>query len=113
MAGFSPKTAKQKGSRLLSRVDLRAALEARRAVLLEKVGLSVERTLREIARVAYFDPRRLFDAEGRLKAVTELDDDTAAALSSLEVEEGDVTTRKVKFFDKNAALEKAIKHLGL
>jgi hypothetical protein len=49
----------------------------------------------------------------RLKAVGELDDDTAAALSSLEVEEGDVTTRKVKFFDKNAALEKAIKHLGL
>lgn len=117
-AGYSKKTAYSAGGRLLKHVEVSTAIDAQRKAAAESAGLTVERTLREVARLAYFDPRRLFDAKGGLKKVTDLDDDTAAAIASVEVDEISVegvtigTTKKVKHWDKNAALEKAMKHLG-
>jgi phage terminase small subunit len=79
----------------------------------------VERTRAELARVCFSDVRKLFNPDGSLKKVSELDADTAAAVASFEVDEvevGDKVVRrtiKVKLWDKNAALEMAIKHLGL
>ncbi len=85
-------------------------------------GLTVERTLQEVARLAYFDPRQLLRDDGSLKPINELDADTAAAIASLEQDditegEGDLqktigTARKVKLHSKTAALEMAMRHLG-
>jgi phage terminase small subunit len=117
-AGYSAKTAYSAGGRLLKDVDIAAAITARRGVLIEKFELTTERTLREIARLAYFDPRKMYNADGSLKAIHELDDDTAAGIAGIEVDEikdGKVVigvTRKFKQWDKNAALDKAMKHLG-
>lgn len=117
-AGYSEKTSHQAASRLLRDVQIRDAIAQRRAALVEKFELTTERTLREIARLAYADPRKFYNADGTLKQVHELDDDTAATIASVELEEikadGVVIgmTRKVKQWDKNAALEKAMKHLG-
>lgn len=121
-AGYSAKTAKQQGSALLTKLDVSQAISKRRGQLIEKMELTTERTLREIARLAYVDPRKFFHADGRPKEITELDDDTAAALAGMEVvEEWEGTgqdrklvghTKKYKLADKNAALEKAMKHLG-
>ena len=121
-AGYSAKTAKSQGSRLLTHVDVVALVQQRRASLVEKFELTTERTLKEIARLAYVDPRKFFHADGRPKNITELDDDTAAALAGMEVtEEFEGTgenrvskgfTKKYKLADKNSALEKAMKHLG-
>lgn len=118
-AGYSEKTAKQQGSRLLTSVDIREAIAKRTQVVAEKVGLSVERTLQELARLAYADPRKLYKEDGSLKAIHELDDDAAATIASVEVDEigmeGVVIghTKKLKQWDKNAALEKAMKYHGL
>jgi phage terminase small subunit len=90
-----------------------------RGPALEKAKVAVERTLLEIARIAYADPRKLFREDGTLKAVHELDDETAAMVASMEREEIKVGervvghTRRIRLWDKNAALEKAMKHLGL
>lgn len=123
-AGYSAKTAKQAGSRMLTHVDVSAAIAGSRAQASESAQLTVHRTLREVARLAYFDPRKLYHPDGSLKKVTELDDDTAAGLASIEVEQtrvegekegGDdeiTVTKKLKLHDKNAALDKAMKHLG-
>lgn len=122
-AGFSPKTAYSAGARLLKVVEVAAALEQRRAALREKSGLSVERTLKEVARLAYADIRKLYNEDGTLKLPHELDDDAAAMVSAFEVDElfdgrGDARemigyTKKAKLHDKNAALEKAMKFHGL
>jgi len=118
-AGFSPKTAEQQASRLLRHVKVKVAVEKRHAEVEQKSGLSVERTLREVARLAYADPRKLFDADGQLIKVHLLDDDTAACIASIEVDEIDVGetvighTKKIKQWDKNSALEKAMKFHGL
>lgn len=121
-AGFSGKTAGAAGSRLLKHVEVLTMLQQRRKVVIEKMELTTERTLREIARLAYVDPRKFFHADGTPKEITELDDDTAAALAGMEVTEEWVgsgkdrvkigVTKKYKLADKNAALEKAMKHLG-
>jgi phage terminase small subunit len=81
--------------------------------------ITVDRVLREMGRLAFFDPRRLMHDDGTPKAMNELDDDTAAVIAGLEVARignGDVglgEVLKFKFADKNAALEKLAKHLGM
>lgn len=118
-AGYSKKTAYSAGGRLLKRVEIATAIEKNRELASAKAGLTVERTLKEVARLAYSDPRKFYDVAGNLIPIHKLDDDTAACIASLEVDEitsdGAVLghTKKIKHWDKNAALEKAMKHLGL
>ena len=86
-------------------------------------GLTVERVLEEVLRLSFSDPRKLLRADGTVKDPSEWDDETAAAVSSIEIVEefsgsGEDRklsgyTKKSKFWDKNAAIEKAMKHLGL
>jgi phage terminase small subunit len=82
-----------------------------RGNLREKCAITQERVLREIARLAFFDVRKLFDAEGRPKPVHELDDDTAAAISQLDIDE--LGRVKYRLADKGVNLERLAKHLGL
>lgn len=118
-AGFSPKTADVKGAQLLREVKLSGELAAAAREISRISGLDPERTLREVARVGYVDPRKFYGADGNLMPIVDLDDDCAAAVASIEVDEikadGLVIghTKKLKLWDKNAALEKAMKHHGL
>lgn len=125
-AGYSAKTAQQAGSRLLSDVVVRQAINNIQAAVIEKAaaeaGITLERTLREIARIAYFDPRRMFDRHGNPLAITQLDDETAAVIAGLDVMEeweGSGPSRvlighvkKWKLADKKGALDILMKHLG-
>jgi phage terminase small subunit len=121
--GFSPKTAASQGSRLLKEVKTQELLEKRRSQLRQKLELSTERTLQEVARLAYLDPRQLFNADGTTKPIHELDPDVAAAIAGVEIThewsgKGEdrrlvATSTKYKIADKNAALDKAMKHQGL
>jgi phage terminase small subunit len=103
---MKPATINRNAKALLdnNKIAARIALVVEKAA--EKTGLSVERTLLEIARVAYFDGRKIYNKDGGLKQPTEWDDDTAAAISHMG------RTGPVPF-DKNAALEKAMKYHGL
>ena len=118
-AGFSKKTGYSIGARLLKNVEVLAEITKRTKELSQKFELTTERTLREIARLAYSDPRKFYDAEGNLRPIHELDDDTAACIASVEVDEITMEhtvighTKKLKQWDKNSALEKAMKFHGL
>jgi hypothetical protein len=81
---------------------------------MKAADISAERTLTEIARVAYFDPRKMFDETGNLIPVTEMDNDTAAAIAGMDIEKrtegrGENAETyyilKVKIAPKVAALE--------
>jgi len=77
----------------------------------------------ELARLAFLDPRNFYDANGALRNVTELDDDTAACMAGMEVEDvyqgqGEKrlkigVCRKIKFADKGAHLERLGRYLKL
>lgn len=122
-AGYSQKTAQEIGSENLSKPIIAEAIAKLTKQLTKITGLTVERTLQEVARLAYADPRKLYDKDGNFIPVHLMDDDTAATVAGIEVEEeytgkGEARTlaghlRKVKTHDKNAALEKAMKYHGL
>lgn len=120
-AGYSPKTAGVQGFDLLKKPEIVAALEVARLKHAANTGLSIERVLQEAMRLAFFDIRKLVDKEGNPVPINQLDDDTAAAIQGLELatersrdEDGNETTvRKYKVADKNSALERLFKHLGL
>lgn len=81
--------------------------------------ITVERVLREMARLAFFDIRKLVNADGTPKPLHELDDDTAAAIAGLEVARvgnamiGEGEVLKFKIADKNSALDKLARHLQM
>lgn len=122
-AGFAPKSAASQGSRLLKNDKTRQLLDSRRAELLKKAELTTESVLQSLRQALFFDPRKLYREDGTMKAVHELDDDTAQALAGIEtLEEFSGRgkdralvgfTRKAKWFDKNAAREQAAKMLGM
>lgn len=128
-AGYSPKTAHVIGQENLKKPAIASLLSQKQSVIaarqderLAKMELTEERVAREIARIAFFDPRKLFAPDGRPLAITELDDDTAAAIGGLEVLESFEGSgedrrlvgiiKKYKVADKNSALDKAAKILG-
>lgn len=118
-AGYSAKTAQMQASRLLSNVMVMNLVSAKRQNLQKATDITAERVLQEVAKLAFFDVRKLLNSDGSPKAITELDDDTARAIQGVElqtVKEGEnefALVRKYKVADKNAALEKLMKHLGL
>ena len=90
---------------------------------LEKIGVSKDRVLTEIARLAFSDNRRLYRKDGSLLMPSEWDDETAAAIAGVETFEefsgrGEDRvqigiTKKVKVWDKARCLELLGRHLKL
>ncbi|QQX91325.1 terminase small subunit [Gluconobacter sphaericus] len=120
-AGYSQKTARTQGQRLLTNADIQDAVSEAQKSRSARTQITQDRVIQEIARLGLSDVRKLFDDGGRLFQPHEWDDDTAAAVASIEVdqrkepgEDGErYTVTKIKAWDKNAALEKLCKHLGL
>lgn len=122
-AGYSSKTANRIGAENLSKPDIQREIQKRQKELSEKTNITQERVLREYAKIAFFDPRKLFQDNGQPKDITMLDDDTAGALAGLDVlEEYEGSgrdrefvgyTKKYKIADKLRALDALGKHLGL
>ena len=84
-AGYSVKTARAIAHRLLTNVDVVAAINEKKKALASRLDITAERVLMERSRLAFFDPRKLFNADGSPKGIGELDDDAAAAIASLDV----------------------------
>lgn len=86
-----------------------------RAPALASAQITVERVLTEAARLAFADVRQLYRPDGSLIPPHELSDDVAAAISGIDVQESADGTmvKKYKLADKNSAIERLFKHLGL
>jgi len=121
-AGYSKNGAEVAGHRLLSNVNVRAAIDANRKATSEKLEITKERVLGELAKIGFSDIRKMFSPGGNLLPIQDLDDDAAACLSSIEVitrkvpgaEESEVEhVSKIKVWDKRAALVDIGKHLGM
>lgn len=112
-AGYS--TSYASTGRLTQRPEIAAAIAAQEAPILARAEITAERVLRELARVAFADPRKLVDAQGRVKGLQEIDDDTAGAIALLRLEEKPEGRRvlRIRLHDKIAALVVLARHLGL
>ncbi len=117
-AGYSAKTASSIAFTLLRKVEIQEAIVAKQRELAHKAGVTRERIVAEAARLAFSDVRQLFDSDGNLKQIKDLDDAAAAAVAGVELTvagNGDdvVMTKKIKLWDKNSAIDKLLKHLGM
>ena len=127
-AGYSEKGADSWGSQLLSNPKVCAEIAKKMGKVCNKLEISAQRVLEEIAKLAFYDPGDFFQDDGSLKGIKELDSDTRRAIAGLEVSElfegKDVPDgpqqktiygllKKVKLSDKRAALELLGKYLKL
>lgn len=101
--------------------EIRAKVEAEEIEAIAKdLGISRRTILAELKKVAFMDPRQLFNPDGTPKEIVDLDDETAGAIAGIEVFEefhpltkkkiG--TTRKVKKEPKLTAMAEINKMLG-
>lgn len=122
-AGYSEKTAYSQGNRLLKNAEVKELIDQLEAATAKKAGVTHERVIKELARVAFLDPRKLFDDDRNSLDISELDEDTAAAIAGVDVFEeyqgrGNDRefigyTKKYRWADKLRALEMLGKHLGM
>jgi phage terminase small subunit len=124
-AGYSEKGSDAGGARLLVNVSIAAAIERALAARSERTQITADRTLRELADVAFSEFGQILDFTGtdlRLKPVNEITEAARRAIAAMKVKrqgEGQgeaartVEVTEFKLWDKLSALEKLCKHLGL
>jgi phage terminase small subunit len=117
-AGYKPSNAESTASTLLQDPKVSQAVTAGKAEQLAVAGLSAQRVLEELARVAFSNVRDWVDPDGHLKPLHELRDSTTGAVASIELlstpEQGDRhTVHKIRLWDKARALELLAKHYAL
>ncbi len=116
-AGYSPKTANEQGSQLLSKLSIRAHVDKAIAERSKRTGINADLVLRELARLGRINAIDVINMNDATLAENASRDDTAA-IASVKVkitptEEGNVVEREIKLHDKTRALELAGKHLGM
>lgn len=121
-AGYSAASdtvAGSEGFKLLRHPKVIAYLEYLKAQRRKKLDVTIERFVQETARLAFFDVRNLLDEDGSPKPVSQWDDDTAAAVSGMDVGEimfdgeGKTTrVKKIKMSSKEKALDMLGRYLG-
>lgn len=125
--GFRGKRPDCASYKLLQKPSVKHEIDRLLSQAIDHSKVSAERVLQEIQRIAFSDVRTLFDREGRFKPLHELDDENAAQISGIEVEEiyetqyeeggarrvnvGRLT--KLKRWEKIRALELLGRHLKL
>jgi phage terminase small subunit len=129
-SGYSEKTAAEQSSRLLSKAKIAEAVAARQAAIAGTLGVTQERIVSELAKIAFADIRKavswgrspidgtsenaspnglgIYPVE--LVPSDKIDDDTAAAVSEVSLTQ---TGIKIKMHDKKSALVDLGKHLGM
>lgn len=124
-AGYAPRSSAGQATKLMHHPHVQQLLREHQAKveaeLKAKYAITRESVLDALSNLVYGNPQTLFDDDGRLLPIKALDERTAKMVSSIEVEEfrdretGEVksVTKKIRLWDKNSAIDKAMKYLGL
>ncbi len=118
-AGYSEKTSRTIAAENLAKPNIQNYISDLQKNLQEKTEVTQERVIKELARIAFFDPKKLYDESGNLKNINELDEDTAAVIAGIDTttyknkDNSEESTKKVKLCCKNSALDKLCKHFGM
>lgn len=116
-AGYSPKTANEQASRLLTNVNIQHELQKKQAEQSRRTGITQDRVLNELAKIGFsnMDDFVMWGRKGiNLRESNELSREDAACVQEVSesiTEYG--STTKIKLYDKKSALELIGKHIGL
>ena len=108
-AGYKPKHADAQASKLLTHPKVSAYVEYRMAQHSKRTGVTQERILRELAKIAFADATDLINMDDATVLDGVSRDDTAVIQSvkvkKIPTEDGYITEREIKMSDKVKALE--------
>ena len=119
-AGYAPATARNAYAWINSengatptKPRVRAEIDKRMAELSRRTGITAERVMMELARIAFADITDVADIDS-CKVIPQARRADTAAIASVRVKKGDDwTEREVKLYDKSRALELIGKRLGM
>lgn len=124
-AGYSVDTASEMGYENLNKPHLQTLISELKVIRLKRCEITQDNVLRELAKISFADIRNFYDHDGNIRRPHELDDNSAAALASIDVDEikeynrdtgiRDVVgiTKKIKLHSKTTALDLLGRHLGI
>jgi phage terminase small subunit len=109
-AGYKAKgaAARTNASRLLTNANVRAILDKRQKRASDKAEITQQRTLEEESRLAFYDPKELFDENGKIRPIHQLPENIRRAIHGFEIiytKLGDIKY-KYKFADKGKSLNR-------
>lgn len=118
-SGYSAKTAKEQGCVNLTKPNIQERIKDLNKSRSKATGITQKRVLEELAKIAFFDIRKIYDVDGAILPMTQIDDAEAAVIAGIKTTEvhqdgmiiGEI--KEVKVFDKLRALEALGKHLGI
>ena len=119
LAGYSPESARSIGSENLTKPAIMARIGELTIEMGQASYMDAEKVIRNLSLMANADIRKLYDDNGALLPVCDWDDDTAFAVTGLDVEEVKVMgmtigeVKKIKMADKRAANVDLGKHFGI
>ena len=116
-AGYSVSSARDIGCENLTKPNIQNAIATAMADRSRRTGINQDRVIMEIAKLAFLNPVDVID----MNAATvkgEANRDDTACIASVKVkviptDDGNITEREVKTYDKLKALELLGKHLGM
>lgn len=107
-------------SQMFNQSKMRIRVAQLRAERAQRTAITADRVLQECFKLAFSDVSKLFNPDGSLKMPNEWPADAAASIASFEVvtmsqgsDSPPLYVNKVKLWDKNPALDKLFKHMGL
>ena len=116
-AGYSTETAAVIGCENLIKPNIKSSIDKALAERSKRTGVNADRIILELAKIAFVNPTDVINMdEATVKGDANRDD--TAAISSVKVktiptEDGNITEREVKTYDKIKALELLGKHMGM
>ncbi len=121
-SGMTGKTINESASREAKHPKITARVAELRDRLEKAADVTLERWMREQARIAFLDVRDLYNDDGSLKPLSEMTEDARVCIASIDIEKrfsgsGDdrevFIVKKVKLHNKTAALESIGRALGV
>lgn len=112
-AGYSPKTAEQTASRLLTIVKVSDEIAREMAERSKRTGINQDRVVQELAKLAFVNIANVVDLDSATVKETATGEDLAC-IQSVKIKPSEFgTEREIKLYDKKASLELLGKHLGM
>lgn len=114
-AGYAATTAHSQSHVMLEMPEIKELVTKALIKQADNLDLSPEKVLKELAKIAFIDPRVIFDDNGELKPLSQIPKEARACIATIDKsydKHGNVV-KKVKLVSKIDALDKLGKHLKL
>lgn len=117
-SGYSELTARTIGSENLTKLDIQERISELQKEISERNKITIDECVSTLAKMARFDISDLYNEDGTLKPIHEIDKDARLSIESIESDEIIIdqkkigNSNKIKTSNRRANIIELMKHLG-